>query len=328
MLELQSSVVLILEKPSQAHQLAPLLATRWPGQRVFAIYTLYLGLYEFRYPRGLTFADLPFTRDPAWKERKFDVTPPALVVELVNGSVCRTGLEPAQILATAETIWYGCDPDASGANAYQVLLTQCLGAESAALERPALFLYMLDTASLQRALDIPTSTADPLFQTWLNKGEAKRFFDFNYNVNALALFGECLRAVGVDTEGYGVSKYSLQLLYALKGASPLTEAQVLRLMDQWSGTGRYAPSGLGSPASRSTILEGLIDTGLLERTERLISLSGRGNDFLGLLHPDCQDQDLPARMNEWQSQWPESRGKIERYLRTFFGKQLRFRFYI
>lgn len=325
MLDQQSSVVLILEKPFQARQLAPLLSTRWPGQRIFAIYTLYLGLYEFRYPRGLTFADLPFTGDPTWKKRKFDVTPPALVVELVNGSVCRTDLEPAQVLATAETIWFGCEPDASGANAYQVLLTQCLGAESAALERPALFLYMQDTASLEKAMDAPTSTANPVFQSWLNQGEAKRFFDFNYNVNALALFGECLRKVGVDTEGYGVSKFSLQLLYALKRASQLTESQVFRLMDQWSGTGRYAVSTLGSPASRSTILQGLIDKGLLERIEPLIRLSSRGNDFLGLLHPDCQDQDLPARLNEWQSQWPESRGKIERYLRTLFGKQLRFR---
>lgn len=322
---LQSSIVLVLEKPSQAHQLAPLLATRWPGQRVFAIYTLYLGLYEFRYPRGLTFADLPYTRDPTWKARKFDVTPPALVVELVNGEVHKTALDPAQILATAETIWFGCDPDASGANAYQVLLTQCLGAESAAQERPALFLHMLDTTSAERALDMPTSTADPLFRAWLNRGEAKRFFDFNYNVNALALFGACLRTVGVDTEGYGLSKYGLQLLYALKGASPLTEAQVFRMMDEWPGTGRYGLSGLGSPASRAPILIGLIDAGLLERSVKLISLSARGHDFLGLLHPDCQDLDLPARIAEWQSQWPESRGKIERYLRTFFGKQLRFR---
>ncbi|HCE7248298.1 TPA: hypothetical protein NHR53_006199 [Pseudomonas aeruginosa] len=325
MSERQSSIVLVLEKPSQAHKLAPLLATRWLGQRVFAIYTLYLGLYEFRYPRGLTFSDLPYTRDPVWKARKFDVTPPVLVVELVNGDVRKTDLEPAQVLATAETIWYGCDPDASGANAYQVLLTQCLGAESAALERPALFLYALDTASLQSALDAPSSTADPLFLTWLNKGEAKRFFDFNYNVNSLSLFGECLRDVGVDTTGYGLSKYSLQLLYAFKGASPITEVQVLRLMDEWPGTGRYGLSGLGSPASRAPILLGLIDVGLLERSEKLISLSARGHDFLGLLHPDCQDLDLPARLAEWQSQWPESRGKIERYLRTFFGKQLRYR---
>jgi len=323
MSDLQSSIVLILEKPSQAHQLAPLIRTRWPGQRVLAIYTLYLGLYEFRYPRGLTFADLPFIRDPTWKERKFDVAPHALVVELVNGEVRKTVLEPAQILAAAETIWYGCDPCASGANAYQVLLTQCLGAESAAKERPALFRLSADAASVKRALDEPASTAHPVFQNWLNRGEAKRFFDFNYNVNALALFGECLRTVGV--EGYGVSKYSLQLLYAFKAASPLTEAQAIRMMDEWPGTGRYGPSRLGSPASRSAILGGLVDAGLLERSERLIGLSGRGYDFLSLLHPDCEDQDLPARLAEWQSQWPESRGRIERYLRTFFGKQLRFR---
>lgn len=186
---------------------------------------------------------------------------------------------------------------------------------------------MLDAESVQRALDAPSSTADPLFRTWLNRGAAKRFFDYNFNINALALFGECLRKVGVNTEAYayGLSKYSLQLLYALKGASQLTETQFFCMMGRWPGTGRYGISSLGSAASQSAILNGLIEAGLLNRSGGGIGLSGRGNDLLGLLHPDCQDQDLPARLDEWQSQWPESRGKIERYLRTFFGKQLRYR---
>lgn len=321
----QSSIVLVLEKPVEAQRLAPITEKRWPNQRVLAVYTLYLGLYEFRYPRGLTFADAPYTGNPLWKKRKFDHYPPALVVELVNGEVQRTALDPAQTLINADAIWYGCDPDASGANAYQVLLTQCLGAESAALERPAIFLDSLDESSIQQAFDSCTTTADPRFQIWLGRGEAKRFFDFNYNVNALLLFGDCLRRVGVNTENFGLSKYSLQLLYALKNAVPCTDGQVIQMMDQWSGTGRYGIVGLGSPASQSKIINGLVTAGLLEYAGRLLQLSSRGHTFLSHLHPDCQDMDLPGRMNEWQNQWPASRGKIERYLRTFFGKQLRFR---
>ncbi|PSL90761.1 hypothetical protein [Pseudomonas sp. R9.37] len=322
---LQSSVVLILEKPVQARFLAPLVATYWPRQRVLAVYTLYLGLYEFRYPRGLTFSDLPYTGNPAWKERTFNYAHPALVVELSSGEVCKTALEPAQVIASATTIWYGCDPDASGANAYQVLLTQCLGAEAAAVERPAMFLTGLDKTSIQKALDASTTTEDPLFQTWLKKGEAKRFFDFNYNVNALALFGASLRNVGVDTANYGLSKYSLQLLYFLNSCSQHHEWRLFNLMDRWPGTGRYGPSSLGSVASRAFIVEGLISARLVERAEGLVCISNRGREFLGQLHPDCQDQDLPARLAEWQIEWPASRKKIERYLRTFFGKQLRFK---
>jgi hypothetical protein len=325
MLGLQSSVVLILEKPVQARYLAPLAATYWPGQRVLAIYTLYLGLYEFRYPRGLAFSDIPYTRVPEWKERRFENPHPSLVVELSSGEVCKTDLQPAQVIASATTIWYGCDPDVSGANAYQVLLTQCLGAEAAAMERPAMFLTGLDETSIKKALSASTTTEDPLFQDWLKRGEAKRFFDFNYSVNSLVLFGACLRNVGVDTSNYVLSKYSLQLLYFLNSSSDHHEWRLFSLMEQWPGTGRYGPSSLGSAASRAVIIEGLIGARMVERADGLVCISNRGREFLGQLHPDCQDQDLPARLAEWQSNWPSSRSNIERYLRTFFGKQLRFR---
>ena len=57
---------------------------------------------------------------------------------------------------------------------------------------------------------------------------------------------------------------------------------------------------------------------------RDLVLSAQGQAFLDLLHPGCCDQDLPGRMRQWEQEWPVSRPKIERYLRTFFGKQKRF----
>ncbi|MNP43763.1 hypothetical protein D3C76_1376030 [compost metagenome] len=158
----------------------------------------------------------------------------------------------------------------------------------------------------------------------MHAGEAKRFFDFNYNVNALLLFGECLRQVGVSTDRYGMSKYSLQLLYALRGQPPLKESRVLSLMHQWRGTGRYPPTPLGSAASSADILSGLVDAGLMLEENNHISLSPRGTAFLELLHPDCADPDLPARLEAWQRDWPSAKEKMNRYLRTFFGKQVRY----
>ena len=319
------AIVLIVEKPLYASLIAPLVADRWPSHRVFAICTNYLGLYEFSYPRNLSFAALPYIGEPTWHPRKFEGVRLDRVVELVNGDVLKTDLVPGQLLPMAASIWFACDPDSSGANAYQVLLTQCLGACSAELERPALFLSGLTALSIQRALDDPTTTHDPKFQALLNAGQAKRFFDYNYNVNSLALFGRALRKVGIATENYGLSKYGLQVLYALRNAGPVELFRMVNLMSQWPGTGRYEPTSLGSPASQAPILINLLGAGLTTETGAKIELSGRGRELLDVLHPDCEDRDLPARLKLWGRDWPVSRPAIERYLRTFFGKQLRFR---
>jgi DNA topoisomerase IA len=315
------SIVLVMEKPGQAKRMAALLANHWSAHRVFAIFTNYVGLYEFRYPRGLSYSDLPYIGDPLWRPRSAHPSP----VEFIASEVHKTSLTPSHLLKNAEAIWYACDPDSSGAVAYQVLLTQCLGNELAALDRPAMLLQSLAPEDIQRALDKPASTASPLFRAWLNAGEARRFFDFNYNVNSMALFGDCLRRVGVNTDTYGMSKYSLQLLYACVAHEGISDMPLLLLMESWPGTGRYQPSAIGSPASRHVILSGLLDAGLLDSNDRKVSVSERGRRFLDLLHPDCEDADLPARLLEWQRDWPVSKPKVERYLRTFFGKQKRFK---
>lgn len=321
----KSSVLLVMEKPSQLKAIAPLVAARWPGRPVFAVMTFYLGLYEFRYPRGLGFSDLPFVSDPTWKIRDFGWENQCFVVELTNGQYERTELCPFEVVKSGAEIWFGCDPDSSGANGYERLLTECLGLEAAAQERPAMIIQSLDHASLQRTLTEPNSTASPMFRSWANAGDAKRFFDYNFNVNSLAILGDCLRKVGVDTEEFGMSKYALQTLYGLRGVAPLSEGRLIHRMDKWPGTGRYPICELGSPASRSSILAQLKTAGLVTYEGRLVALSDRGHDFLNLLHPDCEDADLPARLEAWKKDWPNSKPKITRYLRTFFGKQLRYK---
>jgi hypothetical protein len=247
------------------------------------------------------------------------------VVELINGQVNQTKLNPFEVIAGAGEIWFGCDPDHSGANGYDVLLTQCLGAEEAAKERPALIFRSMADEDIIRMLATPTTTADPRYREWSNKGHAKRFFDFNFNVNSLALFGDCLRKVGVDTSDFGMSKYALQLLYWLRGQQPLSEGRICWSMDKWTGTGRYEPFEIGSPASRASIVTQLRTAGLTAFQDNLTVITERGNDFLNLLHPDCEDPDLSARLDSWQADWPNSKAAMSRYLRTFFGKQSRFK---
>jgi hypothetical protein len=327
----QSNIVLVLEKPMQSSAIAPFVAERWPGRQVLAVYTYYVGLYEFRYPRGLSHSDFPYVGSTKWKIRDFgdfrkpDQVPLCFVVELINGQVNKTQLNPFEVIAGAGEIWFGCDPDHSGANAFDVLLSQCLGDDEAAKERPALIFRSMNEKDLIRTLGDPTTTADPRYREWSNRGLAKRFFEYNYNVNSLALFGDCLRKVGVDTSDFGISKHGLQILYWLRGQKPLNEWRVVKSMENWKGTGRYQPVEMGTPASRSPILSQLRQAGLLSEQDRLTVITDRGNDFLNLLHPDCEDPDLAARLAAWQADWPSSKVQIVTYLRTFFGKQARFK---
>ncbi|WP_322075497.1 hypothetical protein [Burkholderia cenocepacia] len=328
---MKSSIVFVVEKSSAAQALAGHISKRWPDRSVYAIPTMYLGLYEFRYPRGLSIASFPYVSEPVWQPRRQlgGATWPVWLID--GGTLTRIDRKPADVLREADTvennsIWFAGEPDASGVVAYQVLLAECLGgATFAGASRPALHLAAYDSGTIEAAFDARSTTGDDWFVGCLAAGTARRFFDFNYNVNSLALFGAALRHVGVSTEKFAMSKYSLQLLYSLRERPAESEAALCRRMETWAGTGRHVPSPLGSPASRWPIVTGLQDAGLITfDRENGITISAAGTEFLGLLHPDCCDADLPARMRQWEEAWPATRPAIERYLRTFFGKQKRF----
>lgn len=318
----QSSIVLITDRIRLAEVLAPFAAKRWPGRSIHIICT-FMGLYEFRYPRGLGFKDFPYVGEPAWKVRDSSYH---LARAVTEGVLDRTvHFNPFEVLRAAGEILFFCWPDARWLNAYEVLLTEILGPESAAQERPAMFTEAWDDASIARAFETPSTTHLPKFRELSNSGWAKRFFDFNFNVNSLTIFSECLRRVGVDTEIFSMSKYSLQLLYWLRGRPPIHEVRLIKTMYKWRGTGRYPECEMGSAASMTRIILDLAGMGLLAYEGLELTLSAKGAEFLDLLHPDCEDSDLPARIAVWQKDWPQSKDNMIRYIRTFFGKQTRFK---
>lgn len=228
----------------------------------------------------------------------------------------------------ADLIVCACDPGHSGAVAFDVLMAVVFGDERAK-SCPALLLKTLDEVSVRKGFAEMRPFGEACCDT-LEYGLVKRYFEWNWNVNALAVLSDAARRAGVAKDAPPLSKYALQLMYAMRDLGPTSDGNLVSIMTQWAGTGTYKStenqaSSLGSVASRVQILVNLIESGLLNRTLRDLTLSDRGRKLLDLLHPDCQDADLPFRLDAWCSKGVKSKTNIDRYIKTFFGKQLRFK---
>lgn len=317
--EMKNATVIVVEKPSALKTLAPHLQAKYPGP-LYAICTLYIGLYKFQYARGLRMHEFPVIAEPRWVPRadlSGEFNP---VFELNNGTVTRAKISPLALLKEASQIVFAAEPDSSGAVAFHVLLSQALGEQAALEPREALYLMELSPTYLQNAVANPSSTNASWFVAMRNAGLARRFFDYNFNTNSLAL----LSPRTVRPGEYLMSKYSLQLLFGLRARQdpqPTSEGAVISLMRRWPGTGKYEPVALGSEASRFEIYSGLCLAGLVEAQR----ISDAGDAYLKTVHPDCEDADLPARLSAWADTWPESKDAMTRYLRMYFMKQARFR---
>ncbi len=321
--------ILVVERPTHAHLVLEALRL---GDTAVAILAGGFYPFEFSYPRGLSLRDFPFVGEPAYKHSPRGEWAWNAGFVLPNGAhrAEKVRVDTQALLRSGAQVVFAAGPDASGAHAFDTLIAQTLGGERKPAYK-ALRLVSLEARETQCAWAAPHTTNDTWFTEALAGGRAKRFFEFNFNVNALAVFGQVLRGVGVDPQRYPISKYSLQLLYWLR-AQPdtgLSRSQVLSAMESWRGTGKYSRMHLGSPTSYLRMLEQLEEAGLVaSRTPAhgapIVGMTSLGRSFLECVHPDCEDPDLPGRLAQWMAAWPTSRPAVERYVWTFFGKQLRF----
>lgn len=306
----QSNIVLVMEDRAKARDIAPFAEKRWPGRQVLVVYTHYSALFEFRYPEGLKDADYPYVGEPAWKVSDSESPISGFVAEMLNGEVVKKDLDPFQVIKSAGEIWFAGHPGFLGANSFEVLLTQCLGADEAAKERPALILTEAYGSDIARVLDT-TTTEDPIFRGWSAKGWARQFFNYNFNVNSEALITECLRKVGANVSDIGMDEYCLQFLYWLRKQPTLSKEENIPLVKKWKGSGRSQIQ--------------LRNMGMLVFQHGSAVITDRGNDFLNLLHPDCENPDRLAQQDAWHADWPNSKEQMSSYLRTFFSKQLQYK---
>lgn len=329
-------VIIVAEKPAISQAIAPFARKHWPDADIGFVHISFHHL-KFRYPHTLRWADFPHVSEPqnavaalgGWKSPFIRLT--------AEGIRVLPEIAPAADLRRADLVVCACDPDHTGAISFEVAVDYLRGAGEAAA-CPTLKIATWDNDAIEAAFAAiaPFSAAHG---ARLEYGRTKRYFDWNWNVNSLSVLGEAQRRAGVysnpKTGGAPLlSKYALQLLFGLQGRPPMSEGDTMLLMQKWPGTGRYhALQGdwlqqLGSPASRAPILDNLFYAGLLERVstpgQQGIQVSERGRALLELLHPDCEDLDLPFRLHAWCEQGASAKPAIDRYIKTFFGKQLRY----
>lgn len=325
------NILIVSEKPSLSKVIAATARAYWPSDNITLVHAVPYGNLKFKYPRGLRMQDYPVISSPRDRLVSWSEWACAPLVLAADGTL-QSSVMSEQHFVNADLIVSACAPDHTGAVAFDALMRIVFG-DDRGLSCPALVLCSLDRVFVEKAF----AHMQPFGSTFgqnLEYGLAKRYFDWNWNVNSFAVFGEALRTAGVPPGAPPLSKYSLQLLYAMRNERPKADGPLVSMMCNWTGTGRYSdrygehPPGLGSSASRVQILENLIQAGLLNhltaRSSEKLAISDRGRKLLELLHPDCEDLDLPFRLDAWCAKGNASKPAINRYIRTVFGKQLRF----
>jgi hypothetical protein len=302
----------------------PHLLQRWPGFNIYVFRIIPKYRFVFDYDNNVHPAFFPVIKYPVYTST---VKNYGLVLHITNESIKVKRHGAVNILKNAHTIsylghlWYSSLID------YDILLNECLGFHEANKERLVIVPEFFTNQAIEYALENPITTKNPEFYKLLNAGMAKRFFDYNYNINSLHFFTMCLRKTGVMKKDYSISKYSLQLLYELSKRRSTSISKAIFMAQNWKGSGTYQASvfGIGNPNSIGSILKGLLDSGLLQKnkTERLI-VSETGKSFLQMLDPGCRDIDLPGKLQLWQENWPHSRNEIEKYITNYFNNQKKF----
>lgn len=191
---------------------------------------------------------------------------------------------------------------------------------------------------------------------WVSREECLRHFRFNYNLNAYPIFGILSQRVGVpkrysvrdqvwQDQNY-VSYDALRVVQHLvhSAIECIEEGEFLCLLRDWSGSGKYRSCGIEHPATRSLVMVEMMKRGFLtyaprifdpkvsivsthhatlEASQELLVVTDLARDFVGQLHRSMWDPDLLGRLAVWEDEWPASKPKIDRYLRTMWGRQKR-----
>lgn len=320
---MRKNIVIVTPTPSSSEKILPVVVRIYPECHIHFVHTFSVGVYVFKYPRNLKFNDFPQVKNIEWKLRpKYGF---GMAFSLDGDKPKRTSQNVDDILRSADEIIAVVYDERMVVHAFQTLILHTCSPQVYQAKKKVVLLESMLEKHIESAFLNFKSTSDKWFVDIYNEANLKKYFEYNFNLNSAVIFGKVLTKIGVDHSNFILSKFGLIILYYLKSVKEIKYGDLLVLMSRaWIGTGKYNKGSIGSPLSRATIVDQFIDLGLLENTDNILMLSDKGQRFLEELHPDCCDLDLPFRIEAWIKEGEESRSKMDKYIKTFFGKQMRF----
>lgn len=292
-------------------------------------------------PRGLGMADLPYLGTPNWTHWARPNMDSAY--EWNAGERVAIEVSPFEALATADEVICISGQTPVEAHSAAMLMAHASGScmtgdAYAALERigdpgegdsppfPEVRYLPVDSIKPVDALENwnkGLTTRSDEFLKLVSRQCCIRFFNAAFRVNSIMLLDPILRKLSPAYEGGMIAPSSLQLLYVIAESDGMSTDRMTRMMIEWKGTGRHPQVALGNESTRHQIIENLANAGLIRISNRMYTASALGTSYLAQMHKDCRDVDQAARLEAWSHEWPASRPAVEKYLRTFFGKQKR-----
>lgn len=307
---------------------APHLSRTFPNSQITIVHCNYLGLLRPKLPRGRKFSEYPITIDLEWAPSERLKHPRGTWVCTVEGDKAIPVPGPhdfSALLDESDEVIYAADPDHTSCRNFVAFLEFYGSREERMKQHRAAKILSWGEADLAGSFSDLVVFED-YFARPAQYGICKSYFDINYAANALVVFGSLLRSLGmIGSESY-LSKYTLQLLFWFADQDkPHSKSHVFHALSHWYGTGKYHSTWnkMGSPASMGEIINNLKKMGLVDEFSSRLFISEKGRRLVGALHPNCRDSDLLYRLDEWCNQGlVASKSKIDRYIRTFFGRQI------
>lgn len=331
-------LLVIADKRSINQHLKQLLGN---DEKVDIIYTLSYGVFSPEYPK-ITFNDIPAT--PPYNENALRpyVSPGPDVPWCVNW-VMRSG-------SVAELLSYINQHKSQYTEVIVAVASDRVGSYSGdqLLKRldldskiPVNYLHLTSyhTDALRKAM-LKRAPGTVMREESVAQQRIKRTLDYWWRLNAQVVLGEACTKAGLVAHPQ-VSKYELLMYYFFADKVSASTNDALKYMEKPVSKKPYLEKiggdipTIGSPASRSEILNTMIQRGALEevasrtsRHDRKYGLTQEARRFLSYMHPKTRDDDLPFRVLTWMnsplSEVPQTQEKVQRYINQLFGRQLRY----
>lgn len=326
-------IVIVSEKPQYSIIAGKHIAQSYPNEEIIYVHTYGINTITFKYPSKLRLSDYPRVSEPKYKVSNETFLGKDILSksykhidgEMIPINHSKSELEA--IFSKNPDVIILCDSDQRGVFSSDIFLS-FFAPEMLNEEKKVIWADTLDEKNLAKQVAQPSSTNSHVYKSLLAEAKVKKFFEYNFNMNALVILREPFNKSFGKEVIMQISKYELQLLLFIKDTNHrITEEFLYRKMNNWKGTGKYNDQRveLGSPSSRYDIIKNLISIGAISKNDEEIFLTEKGNTFIKMLHKDTEDLDLPHRISKWQIDGIDlAFPKIERYIKTFFGKQKRF----